>query len=320
MLILGASGLIGKNVLSEFVTMRNLELKASFFSNPIPESSLAEIVHLDLANKCMLKAALENIDTVVHLAGVTMSANNSSTEKKLQIEKFMNFNRNLIQVLEESKVKRIVWLSSTTGYPNKPSSLKERDYHTSIPHYRYTKVGEMFRALEIEYISKLREAKNKNLIILRPSAVYGVGTDFNAKNPHLLTKLIREVCSECAPRDFFADPIEARDWIYVSDVASAICRVVNFQIINQELNIASGETTSMFDLHRYIIEAAKVSHFVNLSPKRFENSEPLIKSLDNTKSKMLLGDYVETDIREGIKKTVDWYRHVSCSAGGHLYV
>ena len=320
MLILGASGLIGKSVLSKLSSMKHFELKASFFSNPIPESSLAEIVHVDLANKGVLKAALENIDTVVHLAGINITANNSPTEKELQIEKFVHLNRNLIEVLEQSPVKKIIWLSSTTGYPNKLTSLKERDYHTSVPHHRYTRVGEMFRALECEYIAKLRGVKSKNLIILRPSAVYGIGVNFNAKNPHVLTKLIHEICSECAPRAFFADPIEARDWIYVSDVASAISRVINSEIINQELNIASGETTSMFDLHKYIIEAAEVSQFVKLFPKRFENSEPMIKSLDNTKSKMLLGDYVETDIRRGIKSTIDWYRHVNYIKGDNFYV
>ena len=51
----------------------------------------------------------------------------------------------------------------------------------------------------------------------------------------MLTKLINEICSECALEHFFADPIEARDWIYVSDVASAISRVINSEIINQEL-------------------------------------------------------------------------------------
>ena len=46
----------------------------------------------------------------------------------------------------------------------------------------------------------------------------------------------------------------------------------------------------------------------------------MIKSLDNTKSKMLLGDYVETDIRRGIKSTIDWYRYVNYIKGDNFYV
>ena len=52
-----------------------------------------------------------------------------------------------------------------------------------------------------------------------------------------------------------ADPIEARDWIYVDDVVEAVTRSIQVVSGNVVMNIASGKSVSMFDLYKFCLDA-----------------------------------------------------------------
>lgn len=310
-LITGASGFIGQNLLKKIATRSEYEVCATYNSNMNFESCGAKRVRLDLEEGMICPSVLTSVDTVIHLAGLTITANNSPAAQAEQISRSLTLSRNFINALENSDVKKIIWLSSTTGYPNKKTSLKETDYFDGEPHARYLSVGRMYRKIETELIQRLRQAKNKNVLILRPSAVYGVGADFGAKKPHALTSLIRELVSEPLPSELFADLVEARDWIYVSDVSAAICCALTAPVANVELNIASGETISMFELYKMAIKIAGLEEFVSLYPKRVSETEPLVKSIDISRSKKFLGPYNITTLDNGIMKTFDWLASIN---------
>ena len=117
--------------------------------------------------------------------------------------------------------------------------------------------------------------------------------------------------SEPLPSELFADLVEARDWIYVSDVSAAICGALTAPVANVELNIASGETISMFELYKMAIKIAGLEEFVSLYPKRVSETEPLVKSIDISRSKKFLGPYNITTLDNGIMKTFDWLASIN---------
>ena len=123
--------------------------------------------------------------------------------------------------LKHSTATKILWLSSTTGYPELNIALRENMYFEGTPPSKYRAVGDLYRGLEKKFSAIVSD--KRSLIILRPSAVYGPRFSLKDRHPHLLDKLMDELKNKnFRTLQMSADPIEARDWIYIDDLVEAV--------------------------------------------------------------------------------------------------
>ena len=97
-----------------------------------------------------------------------------------------------------------------------------------------------------------------------------------------------------------------REFMYVDDAAEAIVQALQkYEDPSQPLNIGTGKAISIKQLVEYIVEATGFSGEVNWDTDKPDGQ--MKKLLDNTR----MSSYIKIspiEVKEGIKKTVKWYR------------
>ena len=143
-LITGASGFVGKNLIMEIKNNQKFDLIA--LSRKELNLGGVEVAKVDLKNNSSITKAVKSIDMVVHLA---FSKNYSENLK---------MTNNLIAACRKAKVKKIIGLSSMSAKRKNPDDYGKAKIQTE----------------------KMIKSSGMNYTILRPSIIYGKGsTSFN---------------------------------------------------------------------------------------------------------------------------------------------
>ncbi len=232
---------------------------------------------------------IENADIICHLAGIPSVA--YSFENPLEV---MSVNAlgtlNMLEFARKNKIKKFIFISSYL-YGN-PKYLPIDEKHPLQPGnpYAYSKL-----AAEA-FCEGYHKAYGIPMIIFRPFNVYGP----NQKNmviPAILEQLNsgKVVLKDIEPK---------RDYIYVSDVISAIISAFQSNIDGYKVfNLGSGKSHSVRELAEIIfnISGKKVS-IVNLKQRR--PNEIMDCIADITKAKNILGWEPKVSLAEGLAKIV----------------
>ena len=164
-LITGASGFIGKRLVSALNTEKNT-LSALSRSN-IPG---IETVVCNLQFEKISREALKGVDIVFHLAGI---AHDSSSQEDQKESKYIavNFNatKNLTNLAAKSGVKKFIFLSSVKAGGNIMSSHSMSESDQSKPDGIY---GRTKREAELQVI-KIGKQSKMHVSIIRSALVYG---------------------------------------------------------------------------------------------------------------------------------------------------
>ncbi|MDN3632444.1 NAD-dependent epimerase/dehydratase family protein [Vibrio lentus] len=181
-LVTGASGFIGSNVLASLSTkycmISQYRKSASIVSEPNRHFKLDINIHTNWSNH------LKNIDTIVHLAAV---AHNNSTDSNYIDEVNVHGTVNLAQQAIDHGVKRFVFISSIGVLGNSTTKGKVFNEDSEpAPHSQYAQ-----SKLDAENaLLKIAEETGLEVVILRPVLVYGVGAPGNfGKLVNLVSKV-----------------------------------------------------------------------------------------------------------------------------------
>jgi len=104
----------------------------------------------------------------------------------------------------------------------------------------------------------------------------------------------------------FGDGSSRRDYTYIDDIVGGVVAALDARFGFEILNLGGAETTSLRDLIRWIAEELEVDPSIEYLPDQ-PGDVPLTNA-DVSKAHRLLGYTPRTDIREGIKRFVEWYR------------
>ncbi len=220
------------------------------------------------------------------------------------------------QMLEASyfaRVKKFVWLSSNAAYP--PSGerpVKEEELLNGEPYETYFGVAWMKRYTEI--LCRLYSEKLKNpmvTVVLRPSNIYGPYDDFNFETSHVMAALIKRVVERHSPVEVWGTGNDVRDWIYIDDFINAMMLATEKIDSYNPLNIGLGKGYSIKHALQVMMEVDGYDNAEII----FDPTKPSmipIRLIDTSKANNLLGFKAETTLREGIRKTIGWYRKTYC--------
>jgi UDP-glucose 4-epimerase len=101
---------------------------------------------------------------------------------------------------------------------------------------------------------------------------------------------------------------ETRDFTYVEDIADGLLRAGFFEkAIGREMNLASGQETKIGDLARMINDMTGNKAGITYSTRRkWDTKSRLLASIERAKE--LLDYEPRTSFREGLEKTIQWFR------------
>ena len=221
-LITGATGFIGQRVIKAI----NGNIKILSRKKQLNY----ETIVCNLQSEFLPKSALNGVDTVFHLAGISHDARDANKIKDLYYKVNVSATVQLANLAIESGVKRFVFVSSVKagGHPTFGVCASEKDQGAPEGVYGKTK-----REAELKLL-KIGKESNMHVSIIRPSLVYGPDVKGNLKSMLLGVK-----------KGWFPPLPETgnrRSMIHVDDLVRAILLVAEDKRANGEIFIATDGT------------------------------------------------------------------------------
>lgn len=254
----------------------------------------------DLRQPIICAEAVRDIDVVYHFAAVTAGAGVVVADPMALVTSNLVMFATLIDAAHKAGVKKFIFPSSTTGYPDSPAPMREDDYFIGTPFKGYYPIGMTKR-----YLEQLAAMYPMDTVALRATNVYGPGDNFDPVRSHVIPATIRKVAERHDPLTVWGDGNDERDAIYIDDMVEACVRAQRLTG-HEAINLGLGKTYSIRDM------LAILCAHVGFAPcVTYDLSKPsLLKKrvVDTTKAKMLLGWEAKMSMEEGLTKTLDWYR------------
>lgn len=215
---------------------------------------------------------------------------------------------NIIDASYQSGVQKLLALGSTCIYPKlAPQPLKE-EYLLTGP---LEPTNEWYAVAKIAGI-KLCQAYQRQhgcrFIAAMPTNLYGPGDNFDLEKSHVLPALIRKFhdakVNDTASVTLWGSGKPLREFLHVDDLADACLFLMKEYESPEIINIGVGEDLSIAEL------ASMVSEVVGFSGQiEYDSTKP-----DGTPRKLVdtsrineLGWKAQTNLREGIQDTYQWY-------------
>lgn len=304
-LVTGASGFVGKP-LCEALIKSGVDVIA-VVRNSVQKIKGAELIVRDLHSKTSLKASLNDVDVVIHLAGRAHVMNELSLNPH---DTYHEANVGITKALAEQAascgVKRFIHLSSVkvNGESTNKHPFSEKDTPTPKDDYGKTK----YEAEKM--LNELAKKSVMEVVIIRPPLVYGPGVKANFKT-------LIKVAQLYIPLPFGAIH-NKRSLIYIENLIDFIVTCLTHpNAVNQTFLVSDDHDVSTTQLIKHIKIAANKKNLLIPIPKSWLGlifkligkpflSNRLCSSLqvDITKAKTELNWQPPYSLEYGIAETV----------------
>ena len=249
-------------------------------------------------------------DIVIHLAAVAggIGANREYPGRFFYENAVMG-----IQLLEYARIygiKKFVTIGTICSYPKfTPVPFKEENLWNGYPEETNAPYGLAKKMLLVQS-QAYRQQYGLDAIYLLPVNLYGPGDNFDPQSSNVIPALIRKCLSAVIHRQneivIWGTGSASREFLYVGDAAMAIFLATEKYSKLDPVNIGSGMEITIKDLVYLIAERCGFKgKFVWDASK--PDGQPR-RCLDITKAEKEFGFRAKTPFREGLTKTIHWYK------------
>ena len=149
-----------------------------------------------------------------------------------------------------------------------------------------------------------------NSIFLLPVNLYGPGDNFDPRSSHVIPALIKKCVDATRNKTqeitVWGTGQATREFFYVEDAAEAIRLATEKYNTSEAMNLGAGFEISIKALVELIVELTGFSGRIIWDATQ-PDGQPR-RMLDTSRAFQELGFKAATDLREGLKKTILWYR------------
>jgi len=252
-------------------------------------------------------------DLVIHLAAVVggIGANRLYPGRYFYDNAVMG-----IELLEQARlaaVKKFVVTGTICSYPkHTPVPFSEDSLWNGYPEETNAPYG-LAKKMLIVQAQAYRAQYGMNAIALLPVNLYGPGDNFDEVTSHVIPALIRKVVeAQEAGRDFievWGTGAASREFLFVRDAARGIVLAADKYDQPAPVNLGSGREITIRDLVSLICELCDFRGSIRWDATR-PDGQPR-RCLDTRRAEREFGFRATTELREGLRETIDWYRHQS---------
>jgi GDP-L-fucose synthase len=218
-----------------------------------------------------------------------------------------------IQMMEAARqegVRKFVAIGTICGYPKlTPTPFKEDDLWNGYPEEVTAPYGLAKKMLLVQS-QAYRQQYGFNAIFLLPVNLYGPRDNFDVASSHVIAALIRRfidaVVSHEREVEVWGTGEASREFLYVEDAAQAIVLATERYNKPEPVNIGTGSEIKIKGLAQLIAELTGFNGDI-----RWDSTKPdgqPRRCLDISKAKREFGFEAKTDFREGLTRTIEWYK------------
>jgi len=299
--VTGGDGFLGKNVVKK---LKEYECEHIF----IPLHKDYNLVEMEDVKKLYLDT---KPDVVIHLAAVVggIGANRENPGRFFYENLMMG-----VQMIEQGRLNHIdkfVALGTICCYPKFTSvPFKEEDLWNGYPEETNAPYGLAKKMLLVQSQS-YRQQYGFNSIFLMPVNLYGQGDNFCECSSHVIPALIKKCIDAIELKQdkiyVWGTGNATREFLYIEDAAEGIVLATEKYNKSEPVNIGAGFEISIKELVNKIVKITGFDGEIVWDISK-PDGQPR-RCLDTSRAKKEFDFEAKTEFEEGLKKTIEWYKH-----------
>lgn len=299
-LVTGGSGFVGQHLL------RQLEIRGcrEVFAPPRAQYDLTREDHVERLFREIRP------QVVFHLAGVVGGIEASRAHPGKTFYGNLMMGTFSMEYARRTGVEKFVGAGTICSYPKvTPVPFREEELWNGYPEESHAPYG-MAKKMLLVQSQAYRQQYGFNAIHLLLVNLYGPGDHFDSEDPPVVSALIRkcvEAQEQLHPLVCWGDGTPTREFLYVEDCAEAIVLAAERYNGAEPVNVGSGREISIRELVGQITGAAGFQGEIVWDHAK-PGGQPR-RSLDVRRAREGFGFQARTPLREGLRKTVEWYRN-----------
>lgn len=307
-LLCGANGFIGKNLLKRFSAIDDYKIIAVYFnSTPGENKDNVEWVKADLRNPHDVSRVVKGVDIILQYAATTTGAKDIVSKPYIHVTDNAVMNSLLLREAFEQNVEHFVMPSCTIMYKPSSTPLLESDFDESddiFPTYYGAGNTKVYLEKMCKFYSGFGKTKHT---VLRQSNIYGPHDKFDLDKSHVFGATITKVMTNDDEVVVWGSGEEERDFLFVEDLLDLIENSINNQKDMYALvNASYGNAISIDTLVKKVVSISKRDLKIS-----YDKTKPTIKTkiaISNSLAKNVFNWEPSHSLEAGIQKTIQWYK------------
>ncbi|MCP4869542.1 MAG: NAD-dependent epimerase/dehydratase family protein [Proteobacteria bacterium] len=308
-LVTGGAGFIGSTLIRRVIDDNKIVVLDTFGRNALQyHPGLQDHPNLTIRKGSVLDPAavaeaMEGATMVVHCAAVAgIDSVGTHPTRTMNINVIGTWTV-LEAAIKAGGIRRFIDFSTSEVFGQHAWKVSEEDVTTVAPpgESRWTYAASK---LATEHMAHAYHAEfGLPVVCLRPFNVYGPRQVGEGAIHHFIRRAV-----EGSPLTVYGDGTQVRAWCYVDDMVEALCRsLVIDEAVGHSFNIGTpAATLTVTQLAYEIVRAAgSDSHVTHIDR---EGPDVELRVPDCSKAKRLLGYEPAVSLRDGLSRTIEWYR------------
>jgi GDP-L-fucose synthase len=216
-------------------------------------------------------------------------------------------------VLEQARLRgtpKLVIAGTICAYPKfAPVPFREDDLWNGYPEETNAPYGVAKKAILVG-AQAYREQYGTNAIFLLPVNLYGPGDNFDLETSHVIPALVRKMVEAQERGDdeilLWGDGTPTREFLYVDDCVEGLVLAAERYDGAEPVNLGTGYEISIAGLATIVSELTGYTGQIRWDRTK-PNGQPR-RALDTSRAEALFGFRASVSLRDGIERTVAWYR------------
>ncbi len=300
-LVTGGAGFIGSHLCAELIARKwhvtALDLPSASWWRHDELSIKAHRIEINMEGLEALENAFKDnfFDCVFHLAARTDVTRSASLLSTLIYENIVTTN-NLLYSLQ-GRADRIIVVGTCEEYGNGPVPFIETQREVAVSPYSWSKIC-------TTHLAELyRRIFDVPVFVVRPFLTYG---PLQTNNMLIPSAIRAALCGEAL---IMTKGEQTRDFNYVSDIVNGlICLATVSHCDEYIMNLGNGEETTISSVVKLIYELCETAAQPNMGAIPYRQGETMHFFSDNHCAKKILGWLPQVSLREGLLRTIGWYR------------
>lgn len=305
-LVTGAAGFIGRSIAAALLARGERVRGVDSFitgkrSNLIGLEAM-EFLEGDLSDPSVCARACEGVEIVFHEAALASVPRSVADPAGTNLH-CVTATLNLLVAVKDAGVRRVVYAGSSSAYGESPTLPKHEEMLPQpISPYAVAKLaGE-------HYMGAFTRVYGLETVTLRYFNVFGPHQDPTSHYSGVLAIFCRKMLAGETPT-MNGDGEQSRDFTYIDNVVHAnllAAAAPAEKVSGRMMNAATGSRITLNDTFRILKELTGFNGEANYGPPR--NGDIRDSLADIRLAGELMGYKPLVDFREGLRRTVEWYR------------
>ena len=305
-LVTGGAGFIGSHIASSLASsgarVRILDdLSTGHLENIEEIGGEVDFVQGSVADVAVLDKVLEDVELVFHEAAIPSVPRSIENPRQSHIAS-VDGTFSLLLAARDRKVRRLVYAASSSAYGDQPTLPKREEMLPDpLSPYAVAKlVGEY-------YCQVFARVYGLETVALRYFNVFGPRQDPGSQYSGVVSRFISMLLKNERPV-IYGDGEQSRDFTYIDNVIEANLGAAGAKDVSGTVfNVANGERVTLNQLLAALKELTGRSE-VTAEYRDSRIGDVRHSLADTTRARQLLGYEPRVGLREGLAKTIDWWK------------